>query len=56
MDNQCQYDKKRKLKHSFPQKSADADEEQIEKTMNFFDSIIDPYLSDENTNEENKSK
>ncbi|CAF4885390.1 unnamed protein product, partial [Rotaria socialis] len=37
-------------------KANDADEEQIEKTMNYFDSLIDPYLSDQETNAENKSK
>ncbi len=52
MDNHCQYDKKRKLK----QKSLDEDDEQIEKTLNFFDSIIDPYLHDQETHEENKIK
>jgi len=52
MDNHYQYDRKRKLK----QKSTDEDDEQIEKTLNFFDSIIDPYLNDQDTNDENKNK
>ena len=47
MDNHYQYDKKRKLK----QKSTDEDDEQIEKTLNFFDSIIDPYLNDQYIND-----
>ncbi|CAF2092420.1 unnamed protein product [Rotaria magnacalcarata] len=56
MDNHCQYDKKRKLKQNVQPKANDADEEQIEKTMNYFDSLIDPYLSDQETNTENKSR
>lgn len=56
MDNQSQYDKKRKLKQSSQQKSIDADDEQVEKTLNFFDSLIDPYLSDQEKPDENKSK
>ncbi len=47
MDNHYQYDKKRKLK----QKLTDEDDEQIEKTLNFFDSIIDPYLNDQYIND-----
>jgi hypothetical protein len=52
MDNHCQYDRKRKLKP----KSTDEDDEQVEKTLNFFDSIIDPYLHDQERQEENKIK
>ncbi len=52
MENHCQYDKKRQLKP----KSSDEDDEQIEKTLNFFDSIIDPYLHDQEMNDENKNK
>ena len=55
MDNYCQYDKKRKFKRNSQPKSNDTDDEQIEKTMNFFDSIIDPYLSDQDLNDENRS-
>lgn len=52
MDNHCQYDKKRRLK----QKASDEDDEQIEKTLNFFDSIIDSYIHDQEINDENKMK
>lgn len=52
MDNHIQYDKKRRIK----EKISDEDDEQIEKTLNFFDSIIDPYLHDQEINDENKSK
>jgi hypothetical protein len=55
MDNHNEYDKKRKLKQSYQQKK-DEDDEQVEKTLNFFDSILDQYLSDQDTNDENKSK
>jgi hypothetical protein len=54
MDNHCQYDRKRKLKQTFQQKN-DEDDEQIEKTLNFFDSILDQYLSDQDINEDHKS-
>ena len=53
MDNYCQYDQKRKLKPNSQQK-IDEDDEQIAKTMNFFDSILDQYLSDQETNDESK--
>lgn len=53
MDNYCQYDQKRKSKPNSQQK-LDEDDEQIAKTMNFFDSILDQYLSDQETTEESK--
>lgn len=53
MDNYCQYDQKRKMKQSSQQKSEE-DDEQIAKTMNFFDSILDQYLSDQDTVDESK--
>lgn len=34
----------KQTKHS---KQENIDDEQIEKTLNFFDSILDPYLKDE---------
>ena len=34
----------KQVKHS---KQENIDDEQIEKTLNFFDSILDPYLKDE---------
>ena len=46
MYRQYQLDKKRKL---FKQKAHDADDEQIRRALNFFDAILDPYLSDEET-------
>ncbi|CAF3727220.1 unnamed protein product [Adineta steineri] len=55
MDNYCQYDQKRKVKQSSQQKTEE-DDEQIAKTMNFFDSILDQYLSDHDTLDENKSR
>jgi hypothetical protein len=55
MDNHYQYDIKRKLKQNYQQKT-DEDDEQVEKTLNFFDSILDQYLDDQDTNDENKSK
>jgi len=55
MDNHYQYDVKRKLKQNYQQKT-DEDDEQVEKTLNFFDSILDQYLDDQDTNDENKSK
>ena len=52
MEQHCQYDKKRRIKS----KTTDEDDEQIEKTLNFFDSLIDPYLHDQEMNDENKIK
>lgn len=52
MDQHCQHDRKRKFKP----KSVDEDDEQIEKTLNFFDSIIDPYLLDQETQDQQKIK
>lgn len=52
IDQSDQYDRKRRMK----MKSIDEDDEQIEKTLNFFDSIIDPYLNDQDLNDENKMK
>ena len=44
MNKYNQFDKKRKSKS---QQQNDDDDEQIEKTLNFFDSILDPYLTDQ---------
>ena len=55
MDHQCQYDEKRHFKQ-ISSKKIDEDEEQIEKTLNFFDSILDPYLNDQEISEVPKSK
>lgn len=52
MDQHCQYDRKRKLKA----KSIEEDDEQVEKTLNFFDSIIDPYLLDQETQDQQRTK
>ena len=52
MDQHCQYDRKRKLK----QKIVEEDDEQVEKTLNFFDSIIDPYLLDQETQDQQRTK
>ncbi|CAF4387421.1 unnamed protein product, partial [Adineta steineri] len=38
------------------QQKTEEDDEQIAKTMNFFDSILDQYLSDHDTLDENKSR
>jgi len=43
MTKQNQFDNKYKLM----QEQNDDDDEQIKKTLNFFDSILDPYLNDE---------
>ena len=53
MDQHCQVDRKRKFKQA---KTIDEDDEQIEKTLNFFDSIIDPYLLDQDTHDQQKNK
>jgi len=50
MNKQNQFDKKRQLKQ---QQNADDDDEQIEKTLNFFDSILDQYLTDQDIIDEN---
>lgn len=55
MDFQRQYDHQRHNKQK-PSNKIDEDEEQIEKTMNFFDSILDPYLNDQESNDEIKGK
>lgn len=52
MDQHFQYDRKRKLK----QKIVEEDDEQVEKTLNFFDSIIDPYLLDQETQDQQRTK
>jgi hypothetical protein len=54
MDNHYQYDKKRRLKQNLQQKN-DEDDDQIEKTLNFFDAMLDPYLTDQDTIEDIKS-
>ncbi|CAF1105456.1 unnamed protein product [Rotaria sordida] len=51
MNKQNQYDKKRKF---LQQKTDDNDDEQIEKTLNFFDSMLNEYLYDQNITDENK--
>lgn len=55
MDNYCQFDQKRKLKQCSQLKNEE-DDEQIAKTMNFFDSILDQYLSDQDTPDDSKRK
>jgi hypothetical protein len=48
MNKQNQFDKKRQLKQQ-----QNDDDEQIEKTLNFFDSILDQYLTDQDIKDEN---
>jgi hypothetical protein len=48
MTKQNQFDNKYKL----IQEQNDDDDEQIKKTLNFFDSILDPYLNDEDVIDE----
>jgi hypothetical protein len=54
MDHQCHYDAKRQYKHTHSNRF-DEDDEQIEKTLNFFDAMLDPYLNDNELNEEHRS-
>jgi hypothetical protein len=49
MNKQNLFDKKRQSKQQ-----QSIDDEQIEKTLNFFDSILNQYLTDQDTTDENK--
>ena len=55
MDYQCQYDQQRRVKPTYSSK-IDEDDEQVEKTLNFFDAMLDPYLDDHEINDENQSR
>lgn len=55
MDYQCQYDQQRRVKPIYSSK-IDEDDEQVEKTLNFFDAMLDPYLDDHEINDENQSR
>ena len=46
MDQHMQTDRKRHLQQVQTAKHDDEDDEQIERTLNFFDAILDPYLTD----------
>ncbi|CAF3529157.1 unnamed protein product [Rotaria sp. Silwood1] len=51
MNKQNQHDKKRKF---IQHKNNNDDDEQIEKTLNYFDSILNEYLCDQDIRDENK--
>jgi hypothetical protein len=51
MDKQNQLDQKYRSQYR-----NEDDDEQIQKTLNFFDSILDQYLYDQDVTDENKSK
>lgn len=53
MHKQNRRDKKYKLTHEHKD---DDEEKQIEKTLNFFDSIIDPYLNSDDNGTDEKSE
>ena len=51
-----QLDQQQQLQKLVQMKKIDEDEEQIEKTLNLFDAMLDSYLSDQETLDEQKMK